>query len=197
MTSVANATLLVNMAPIFVTLGGWLLFRQPVTRYFLLGLAVSIAGVIVLKGGVAAWGEGDVRGDLLSLGASVFYAGYLLTLGRARERFSTGVVMLWSTVAAAIFTLPLALLWDGAVWPVTLGAWAVLLALGWVTHAGGQGLVAYALAWLPTTFSSLTLLIQPVVAAILAWMFLAEPLTAFQIAGGVIVIAGIIVAKRG
>jgi drug/metabolite transporter (DMT)-like permease len=39
MTSVANATLLANMAPIFVTLGSWLIFHQPVKRVILLGLA--------------------------------------------------------------------------------------------------------------------------------------------------------------
>jgi drug/metabolite transporter (DMT)-like permease len=38
-TTVANATLLANFAPVFVTLGGWLLFGQRVTRLFLVALA--------------------------------------------------------------------------------------------------------------------------------------------------------------
>jgi drug/metabolite transporter (DMT)-like permease len=53
------------------------------------------------------------------------------------------------------------------------------------------------MAWLPATFSSLTLLIQPVVAAMLAWLFLGEPVTLVQAAGGSIVIAGIVLARRG
>src|SRR3546814_14191332 len=62
-TSVANATLLANLAPVFVTLIGWLIFRTAVTRIFLLGLGLAIAGVITLKGGPAALAEGDLLGD--------------------------------------------------------------------------------------------------------------------------------------
>ncbi|MBX8819163.1 DMT family transporter, partial [Ochrobactrum sp. MR31] len=58
-------------------------------------------------------------------------------------------------------------------------------------------LITFAIAWLPVAFSSLTLLIQPVVAAILAWILLSEPLSIWQICGGLIVIAGIMQARRG
>jgi len=57
-------------------------------------------------------------------------------------------------------------------------------------------LIAFSLAWLPATFSSLTLLIQPVVAAVLAWIVLNEPLRGPQVVGGAIVIAGILLARR-
>jgi drug/metabolite transporter (DMT)-like permease len=105
--------------------------------------------------------------------------------------------MLWSTVAAAVCILPVALVFEPAFVPTMVAGWAVVLALGWIVHAGGQGLVAFSMAWLPATFSSLTLLIQPVVAAVLAAMFLGEPLTVLQAAGGSIVIAGIVLARRG
>ena len=49
-TSVANSTLLANLAPIFVTLAGWLFWRQAVTRLFLAGMAVAIVGMFVLVG---------------------------------------------------------------------------------------------------------------------------------------------------
>jgi drug/metabolite transporter (DMT)-like permease len=104
--------------------------------------------------------------------------------------------MLWSTVAATICVLPLALLAERVFLPHTLGGWAVLFGLGWLVHAGGQGLIAFSLAWLPATFSSLTLLIQPVVAAGLAWIVLSEPLRMPQVIGGSIVIAGILLARR-
>src|SRR5262249_25539129 len=81
MTSVANATLLANMAPIFVTFGSWIIFRQRMTRTFLAGLALSIGGIVVLKGGLSAIGAGHILGDLLALSASVFYAGYIMVVG--------------------------------------------------------------------------------------------------------------------
>jgi drug/metabolite transporter (DMT)-like permease len=197
MTSVTNSTLLANMAPVVVTLVSWLFLRQRISGAFVAGLALSVVGVIVLNGaGFSRSGDSHRAGDAVALGAACFYAGYFIFLSRARSMFSTSVVMLWSTVAAAICVLPIALLFEHAFTPTTLAGWAVVLALGWLVHAGGQGLIAFSLAWLPATFSSLTLLIQPVVAAVLAWIVLSEPLRGPQAAGGAIVIAGILLARR-
>ncbi|HUK34592.1 MAG TPA: DMT family transporter, partial [Vicinamibacterales bacterium] len=197
MTSVTNSTLLANMAPVVVTLVSWLFLRQRITRTFIAGLALSIAGVVVLNSAaLSAGGDSHMRGDAVALGAACFYAGYFIFLARARNVFSTAVVMLWSTIAAAVCVLPIALVFEHEFLPRTIAGWSVLLGLGWLVHAGGQGLIAFSLAWLPATFSSLTLLIQPVVAAVLAWIVLSEPLTASQAIGGAIVIAGILLARR-
>ena len=197
MTSVTNSTLLANMAPVAVTLVSWLFLRQRISGAFIAGLALSIVGVIVLNGaGFTTSGDSHPRGDAVALGAACFYAGYFIFLSRARKSFSTAVVMLWSTLAAAICILPMALLFERSFMPATIAGWAVVLALGWLVHAGGQGLIAFSLAWLPATFSSLTLLIQPVVAAVLAWIVLNEPLRGPQVAGGAVVIAGILLARR-
>src|SRR5207248_2111620 len=82
---------------------------------------------------------------------------------------------------------------------VTLGAWALwgerprlsfLLAL-----VLGQGLVAYALAHLPATFSSVGLYLQSIAATAYAWLLLQERLTPWQIAGGCIVLGAIALAR--
>jgi len=57
MTSVANATLLANLAPVFVTLIAFLFFSAQISRIFILGLAVALCGVVILKGGPAAVGN--------------------------------------------------------------------------------------------------------------------------------------------
>lgn len=196
MTSVANSTLLVNMAPIFVVLFGWLLSRKSPGRMFLLALAVTVSGVFVLKGGPQMLGGENLDGDAVAIFAAVLYAGYILLLARARRRFQTSTVMLWSTSAAALAILPFALLTDPVFVPITLGGWAVLCALSWISQAGGQGLIAWSLAFLPAGFSSLTLLLQPVVAALLAWAVLGEGLTPMQVAGGLIVLCGIWLARQ-
>ncbi|MGK9168232.1 DMT family transporter [Inquilinus limosus] len=193
-TSVANATLLANLAPIFVTLGAFVLFRTPIRPIFAAGLAVAVAGVIVLKGG--GFGDGRLAGDALAALAAVFYGGYILSVGRLRDRFSVATVMLWTSAVAAAATLPLALLMEPSFLPPTLYGWAVLLGLSWVSQVAGQSLITYALAWLPPAFSSLTLLIQPVAAAALAWIVLAEPLGPAQGLGGALVLAGILLARR-
>lgn len=196
MTSVANSTLLVNMAPIFVTLYCWLVLRQAPRRLFAAALIITIAGVVILKGGPQALGGGDLKGDAVAIFAAMLYAAYILMLGKARERFSTPVVMIWSSSAAALTILPFAWISEPTLIPVTLAGWAVLFALSWLSQASGQSLIAYALAWLPVTFSSLTLLLQPVIAALLAWLILGEALTPWQGVGGVIVLVGIWAARR-
>lgn len=197
MTSVANATLLANLAPVFVTLGSWLIFRIRITPVFLAGLVLALIGIVVLKGGPAAIGGGQLAGDATAITAAFFYACYMLSLGHVRSRFSTLRIMVWTTFAAAVCMLPIAFFFEGSIVPVTLFGWAMVVGLAFISHVGGQGLVTYALAYLPTAFSSLTLLLQPVVAAILAWILLAEPVGLMQAIGGVIVLLGILVARRG
>lgn len=197
MTSVANATLLANLAPIFVTLGAWALFRAHVSGIFLIGLATALIGIVVLKGGPAALGDGQLAGDATAAVAAIFYAGYILAVGRLRARFSTPTIMVWSTASAASCMLPLAVFFETGFIPWTLFGWAMLAGLAFISHAGGQGMITYALAFLPPAFSSLTLLLQPVVAAALAWILLSEPIGLTQAIGGLIVIGGILIARRG
>ncbi len=196
-TSVANATLLANLAPVFVTLASWLLFRARISAVFAIGLVTAVVGVITLKGGPMALGDGNLLGDGVAVIAAMFYAGYILAIGRLRSLFSTIRIMIWSTASAAICMLPIVLLSEPTLMPPTLFGWSMLFGLAFVSHAGGQVAITYALAYLPPAFSSLTLLLQPVVAAILAWILLSEPVGLMQAIGGAIVLVGILIARRG
>jgi drug/metabolite transporter (DMT)-like permease len=81
--------------------------------------------------------------------------------------------------------------------PSSAWGWGVLFGLALVSHALGQGLIAYALAHLPAAFSSVSLLFQPVMAAAFAWVLLSEPLVPLQMAGGLVVLLGIYLARKG
>ncbi|PTM93373.1 DMT family transporter [Mycoplana dimorpha] len=196
-TSVANATLLANLAPVFVTIFGRLLFGFAITRTFLAGLAIAAVGIVVLKGGPAALGGGNLAGDAIATIAAMFYAGYILAVGQLRNRYDTLRIMRWGSASAACCMLPIALWFEPTLLPSTAAGWSTVFGLAFVSHAGGQVLITFALAYLPAAFSSLTLLLQPVVAALLAWGLLAEPLGAMQAIGGLIVLAGILTARRG
>ena len=197
MTSVANATLLSNLAPVFVTVIGVLFLKAKISRIFALGLALALAGVVILKGGPAALGTGDLSGDGIAVISAFFYACYILAIGRLRSRFDTIRIMLWSTASAAVCVFPLGFFYEGHMLPATLYGWSMVLGLAFISHASGQVAITYALAYLPPAFSSLTLLLQPVVAAILAWTLLSEPIGPMQALGGAVVLAGIMTARRG
>lgn len=197
LTSVANATLLANFAPVFVTLGAVLLFGERVSRLYLIGLATAILGLFVLLGGDLDRDAEAMLGNGLGLVAAGFYAGYLLAVGRYRKRLSAARIMTWTTLGAALGLLPVVPLSGNAFAAPGLQDWFILLALAWFSHALGQGLIAYALAHLPATFSSVGLLTQPLLAALLAWWLFREGLGLWQGVGGLIILIGIYAAHRG
>lgn len=196
LTSVANATLLANVAPIFVTLAAWLLFRKMPSGRFLVGLATALAGMAVLIGGDFRLGGRQVLGDALGVVTAMFYAGYQLLVTRLRVSVSTARIMAWSGVITAVALLPLALASGERFFPLTGGGWGKLIGLALVSQVVGQSLIAYAMAHLPATFSSVGLLFQPVMAALFAWILLGETLGWIEIAGAVAVLIGICIVHQ-
>jgi drug/metabolite transporter (DMT)-like permease len=198
LTSVANSTLLANLASLFVTLVAWVALRQRPSAQFLAGLAAALLGVLLLVRTSLQFSASGLVGDALGVVTAMFYAGYILAVKALRDRGETALrLMAISTTLTALMLLPVALASGEQMLPSGAQGWLVLLGLALVSHAGGQGLIAYALAHLPAQFSSVSLLFQPVMAAVFAWVLLAEPLVALQILGGAIVLAGIYLARRG
>ena len=195
-TTVANATLLANFAPIFVTLGGWLVFGQRVTRLFLVALAISLGGAALLVG--ASFGAAGTRlaGDAFGAVTAMFYGAYMLAIWRSRGTGGTAAVMALSSAVSALLLFPVALGWEGDLLPQSPRGWLIVLALAVIPQVAGQSLIAYAMAHLPASLSSLSLLIQPVLAAVYAMAILGEGMGAMQVAGGAIVLAGIYLARR-
>jgi drug/metabolite transporter (DMT)-like permease len=196
LTSVANSTLLTNCAPFFVVLGARTLFSERITVLLLVGMGVAAIGAAMLVGASLQLTPRHLFGDGLGLITAAFYGGYLLTVKYLRLSLSTARVLAWSGLVSSACLLLIAWLSHEAIRIRTGRGFAVLLALGLVSHVGGQGLIAYALARLPAGFSSVGLLFQPVVAAALAWTILGEPLSPLQTAGGTIILLGIVLASQ-
>jgi drug/metabolite transporter (DMT)-like permease len=196
LTSVANATLLANLAPLFVTLAVWVFYARRPGGAFLGGMGVALAGTFTLLGRDFRLAGGELAGDCLGVVTAMFYAGYQLAVSRLRRRASTASVMAWSGLVTAAVLLPLALVSGEQVLPVSAAGWMKLVGLALISQAAGQSLIAFAMAHLPETFSSVGLLLQPVMAALFAWALLGESLGPVQIAGAAAVLAGIAIAHR-
>jgi len=197
-TSVANSTLLANLASIFVTLAVWLFWRRRPSGVFLVGLFTALCGVGMLVRSSLDFSSTALLGDGLGVVTAIFYAWYLLTVKSLRDRgASVLMLMAGTTTLTALLLFPVALASGEALLPQSALGWWKLLGLALISHSAGQGLIAYALAHLRAAFSSVSLLFQPVMAALFAWMLLGEPLAALQMVGGIVVLAGIYLARRG
>jgi drug/metabolite transporter (DMT)-like permease len=195
-TSAANATLLGNNTPVVVGLLSWLAFRKRPSRAFWLGLALAFAGTLVILeadlGKLLRFGVGD----LMALGAAACFAVYLIATERVRTSTSTlgflRLAMISGTIA--LFAINL-LLGISLRVPHGRTLWAVL-GLGLVSQLGGYLALTYALGYLPATITSVSLLTQGPLTAVMAVFLLAEPLTWAQIAGGALVLFGVGLAHR-
>ena len=197
-TSVANSTLLANLASIFVTLAAWMFLHQKPTRLFLAGLLAALVGVAMLVNTSLGFSSTGLLGDALGVVTAMFYAGYILAVKGLRDRGETTLhLMAVTSTITAGFLLPVALASGEQMLPSSAFGWSMLIGLALISHAAGQGLIAYALAHLPAAFSSVSLLFQPVMAALFAWVLLSEALVPLQIAGGIVVLFGIYLARRG
>lgn len=195
-TSAANATLLGNNTPIIVGLLSWLILRKRPSAAFWLGLLLALAGTLVIL-----WADlGKLTrlgvGDLMALGAAACFAVYLLATERVRTSTSTlgflRLAMISSTVALFLINLVMGI---SLRVPQGRTLWAVL-GLGLVSQLGGYLALTYALGHLPATITSVSLLTQGPLTAVMAALLLAEPLTWPQILGGVLVLSGVGLAHR-
>jgi drug/metabolite transporter (DMT)-like permease len=194
-TAVASA-ILVSTHPLFSVLFAWLLGREKPTRRQMLGIGVAFLGVAVFLRawdalGTATWG------DLLSLGAAAAFGAYGVINQPLSKRYPSRELMAYSLVigggVVALICLPATIHQDwGAARPLD---WLIL-----VFAAVGPVYLAYALwnwAILRRGIARTTVyaFAVPVVAAALAVAFLGESVHPEQIAGGVLVVSGLVLTR--
>jgi len=202
LTTITNATLLVNLTPVFAALFGWLWLKERLSPAILAGGAVALVGAVTLALARAQSGSGPAAaehgwlGDLLSLLGAVFYAGYLMVVRAMGKTVSVGAVMFWATLAAACVAGAMSLALGEVLLPQTWFGWALVIGLGLWVQVGGQGLIAYGVGRLPIVVSTVLLWMQPLVAAALSWILFDEALSATALFGAALVLAGIFAVQR-
>lgn len=199
-TSIANASLLGNLSPVGVILGGWLLFREKPTRRILgaLLLAIGGAGMLVLpKLGAATPLSGGMLGDGLAIGAAFSYAAYILAVRRARNRAAAGRIGLISSAICAVFCIIAAFGLGETILPQTMTGWLAVAALGLVSHAMGQGLITLALGHYGANAASLVMVWPALVSVLAAWAIFAEQPSPAQAFGGVAILAAVLMVRKG
>jgi drug/metabolite transporter (DMT)-like permease len=195
-TSAANATLLANVAPVWVGLGALILFRERLGSYFWSGLVLALAGMALVVSGGARQLANFNYGDMLAVGASFFYALYFLVTQRVRAGMDTLTFLALSVASSVVLLLAVCLVLGAPLGGFSTRAWAALVALGLLSHLCGYLAINYALGHMRATSVSVSLLGQPVITALLSIPLLGELLSVQQIIGGALVLVGIYLVNR-
>lgn len=196
MTTVANATLLNNLAPVWVALFALLVWRQRLIGRFWLGLALACAGVFGIFGNTLLNQPSLSRGDALALSSSVFYAGYYLVTQRGRQHVETLTYIWFVDLAAAAVLLVVNLAAGNPLTGYSALTYLTFLAATLISQIGGYFSITYALGHLPASVVSPTMIAQPVLTALLAIPLAGEALQPLQILSGLSVLAGIYLVLR-
>ncbi|MCF2146128.1 DMT family transporter [Desmonostoc muscorum LEGE 12446] len=194
-TSIANANLLHNLNPLFATLGGWLFLGHRFGKKFLISLVLALGGTIII--GIKDWqvSADNFIGDGVALVSAVFYAASFVLRERLRTKFKTTNILLWSCTLGSLFTLPIVIITEDRVFPSSFSGWLAVICLAILCQVVGQGLVTYNLKKFSAGFVSLFLLLEPIIAAILAWAIFSEELSLINWLAFLVICAGIYLAK--
>lgn len=191
-TTLANAALLSNAASFLLPLWGIVALRQRPGRKALLAMAVAAGGTLLLLGRSADLSARHLAGDLLCLGAALFYTAYLIIIDRLRGRMATPPLLALATIAGAITLLPVALLAPGGFWP---NDWTPILLLPLGSQVIGQGLVVFAVGHLRPLVVGLTLFVQPAVGGLIGALRFGETPGALELAGAALVVAALVLVR--
>lgn len=195
LTRIANCTLLNNLSPLWVALFALVVWRERLNRLFWVGLFLALGGAGFILGTDLIEHPQLGAGDGLAFASSLFYAGYFLVTQVGRRsgslwRFS------WVIYAiSAVLLLGFNLVTGVPVTGYPLKTYLVFIAIGIFCQAIGYTSIVYALGHLPASIVSPTMVTQIVLTALLAIPLTGEKLSLFQIVGGVIVIAGVILVN--
>ncbi len=194
-TTMANATLMSCLAPVWVILLSGAVIGEPVPPRSFAGLALCLAGAALLVGSSYAVDPDRIIGDIYGIITSLFFGLYFLAIRVGRRETGSGAMILSSTIVTSSALLVVALAGGGTFLPQTLQGYAALGAVGLISHAGGQGLLTLALGVLSAAFSSLVIFLEAVAGAFFGWLVFSENLQPMQFFGGVLILAGVWVAR--
>ena len=196
-TSVAASVVLVSTQPVFVAILAYLLFGERTTPLSFFGIVAAITGTAIIAGDGTV-GSAALFGNVLALIGAVTVAVYVL-IGRSSRTGGVGVlpysIVVYSAAAATL--LPVVLYFEVPLWGYPGSTWFWLAAITLGPQLMGHTVFNWALRYVQASVISGTILAEPVVAALLAWLILSERPGLPTLIGGAVVLAGLYFLLRG
>ncbi|RIJ17811.1 DMT family transporter [Henriciella mobilis] len=196
LTTVANATFIVNLGNVCVGFIAWLFLKEKPKPIWFAAVLVAVIGAAALSLGGEPGGKSDIRGDVLAIGAAIMVSGYMLCSKLARNRLGAMDVIFWLTVVEAVVAGFMVIISGESFMPPAMAGFVAPAFLALAAQIGGQGLIIAGLGRTPAAIAGIIVLIQPVVAAAISWQLFDESLTAIQGGGAALILFGIWMSQR-
>lgn len=201
MTSASNSALLIAMSPLYAAIIQAVRGKERISRFALAGTVLAAVGVFLIirdkPGGLTLGGEG-LRGDLLTICASVLWAVYTLSARPLLARQDAVKVTAYSMAAGGILLIPFSLEdlarqdWTS----ITAASWAALLFAALIAGSAAYSLWYGGVKRLGVNRTIVYHYLVPLVAVVFAALFLGERITLSQVLGGTAVLSGVYLAQR-
>jgi drug/metabolite transporter (DMT)-like permease len=192
LTRIANCTLLNNTAPLWVALFALVFWREKLKKWFWIGLVLTLTGAVIILGSDFLHHPQLGLGDGLAFISSFFYAGYYLFTQASRTKISALQYIWMVNLVSATLLIIYNLVVGNPLFGYSPLTWLIFAGAGIVAQTVGYFSVAHALGRLPASIVAPTMVIQIVVTALLAIPITGETLSLPQLAGGSILLAGIV-----
>ena len=196
MSGASIPTLMANTAPVWVGLGAWLLFREKQHNNFWIGLLIAILGAVVILGQDFCRAVNFGIGGIFGLIAAFFYGAYYLVTQRARMHIRTLPYFWITTTSSALFLFVVNLVFRNSFVAYDKSTFLNFVGIGVIVQVFGWLAINYAQGYISAPLVATTLLAQPVLTAIIASILFGEVFTAWQIVGGIAVIAGVYIVHQ-
>ncbi|MAK61494.1 MAG: EamA family transporter [Ponticaulis sp.] len=196
MTSVANATFIVNIGSICVGFLAWIFLRERPSVFWGIAVALALGGAWMLsQGGQSASGSGGYRGDLVACIAACFISFYFLCGRIARRNTPALDVIFWATIVMAIVAAGYCILFSEPLLPQKPSdlTWPFFIAL--FSHIGGQALIIAGLGKAPAAIAGIMVILQPVGSALASWPMFGEELALLQLAGAALILVALLISQ--
>lgn len=193
-TSVANATIIVNSAPIFVALLAFIIYKELPAKGFGKSFLITYVGIIGLIIFSNNYANGKIFGDLLCMIAAIFYAVYLLIISKLNKETSLNIIF-YTTFFCCLFSLVPIMINSKSFIPISNFEWINMFLMAFLCQFGGQFLITFGIGKISASNGSIGLLMQPLTATLLAALIFSEILNLMQIVFVFITLAGIYLAR--
>lgn len=196
-TSVASSVVLVTTQPLWVFLLSVCFLQEKPTRAMWAGLALALAGSMVVVFTQAEGGQSRLAGNLLAVAGAIMMASYFLVGRRLRRRLPlalySALVYGSSSIVLALFILVRGV----RPWGYEPTTWLIFASLAFIPTILGHNSLNWALKYLPATMVSVVILGEPLGASILAALILHEVPAALEVLGSLLTLGGIFLVWWG